>query len=199
MERLEQVNKETLYAFPSDNFGQKAQPGMPLAAYAAIHLRVPESGIDWLDAMIEMARKDQFAGMALQGILAWPGDNQCGNAHSNASADQVATTVCAYADAMLASRKPSVEACEHCGGCGMLAGKEPDDDVMNTPCPRCNPNAEPEWIQHVEGGCPAGEGEIGDVKFRDGDVSTGQKLSDHDWRILGTGNDIIAYRIGGKP
>lgn len=42
-------------AFPSDNFGSKAEPGMTLAAYAAIHLRVPDSGIDWLDAMIEKA------------------------------------------------------------------------------------------------------------------------------------------------
>lgn len=29
--------------------------GMSLRAYAAIQLRVPESGIDWLDAMIQRA------------------------------------------------------------------------------------------------------------------------------------------------
>ena len=31
--------------------------GMPLRAYAAIQLRVPDSGIDWLDRMIERARR----------------------------------------------------------------------------------------------------------------------------------------------
>jgi hypothetical protein len=30
---------------------------MPLRAYAALHLRVPDSGIDWLDEMIRKARE----------------------------------------------------------------------------------------------------------------------------------------------
>jgi len=30
---------------------------MSLRAYAAIHLRVPDSGIDWLDRMIERSRE----------------------------------------------------------------------------------------------------------------------------------------------
>lgn len=40
-----------------------------LRAYAAIKLRVPESGLDWLDAMIERANRDALAGQALAGIL----------------------------------------------------------------------------------------------------------------------------------
>lgn len=43
-------------------------PGMTLRAYAAIKLRVPESGIDWLDAMIQQSRLDEFAGKALAGL-----------------------------------------------------------------------------------------------------------------------------------
>lgn len=31
--------------------------GMSLRTYAAIQLRVPDSGIDWLDAMIERSRR----------------------------------------------------------------------------------------------------------------------------------------------
>jgi len=31
--------------------------------------------------------------------------------------------------------------CSACGGCGMLPGTEPNDDVMNTPCPKCNAEA----------------------------------------------------------
>ena len=44
--------------------------GMSLRAYAAIKLRVPDSGIDWLDAMILKAKRDEFAGQALQALLA---------------------------------------------------------------------------------------------------------------------------------
>jgi hypothetical protein len=32
------------------------QPGLPLRLYAAIHLRVPMSGLSWLDEMIREAR-----------------------------------------------------------------------------------------------------------------------------------------------
>ena len=28
--------------------------------------------------------------------------------------------------------------CSVCGGCFMIPGTEPNDDVMNTPCPKCN-------------------------------------------------------------
>jgi hypothetical protein len=32
-------------------------------------------------------------------------------------------------------------ACSVCGGCTMLPGREEDDDVMNTPCWKCNEHA----------------------------------------------------------
>ena len=32
--------------------------GLSQRAYAAIHLRVPDSGLPWLDAMIERARRE---------------------------------------------------------------------------------------------------------------------------------------------
>ena len=44
--------------------------GMTLRQYAAILLRVPQSGLPWLDEMIEQARRDAFAGQALQGLMA---------------------------------------------------------------------------------------------------------------------------------
>ena len=37
--------------------GEPTQYGMSQRAYAAIHLRVPDSGLPWLDAMIERARR----------------------------------------------------------------------------------------------------------------------------------------------
>ena len=39
--------------------------GMSLRAYAAIHLQQPDSGIDWLDAMILSAKRDAIAEQAL--------------------------------------------------------------------------------------------------------------------------------------
>ena len=44
--------------------------GMTLRQYAAIELRVPNSGTDWLDEMITKANRDGFAGLALKGLLA---------------------------------------------------------------------------------------------------------------------------------
>jgi hypothetical protein len=43
--------------------------GMSLRAYAAIQLRVPSSGIDWLDDMIIDAKRDEFASRAMAGVV----------------------------------------------------------------------------------------------------------------------------------
>ena len=47
----------------ADTYGE--QGGMTLRQYAAIKLRVPDSGLDWLDAMIQESRRDEFAGHAM--------------------------------------------------------------------------------------------------------------------------------------
>jgi hypothetical protein len=44
-------------------------PGMTLRQYAAITLRVPNSGTDWLDEMIREARRDDFAAKAMASIV----------------------------------------------------------------------------------------------------------------------------------
>jgi hypothetical protein len=43
--------------------------GMTLRQYAAIHLKVPDSGEDWLDEMILESRRLDFAGQAMQSHL----------------------------------------------------------------------------------------------------------------------------------
>ena len=53
-------------AFPSENERQTGpnsyhSSGMSLRAYAAIHLKQPDSGIDWLDKMIVAAKRDGLA------------------------------------------------------------------------------------------------------------------------------------------
>jgi hypothetical protein len=42
--------------------------GMNLRQYAAIKLRVPNSGTDWLDEMIRTSLRDEFAAKAMQGM-----------------------------------------------------------------------------------------------------------------------------------
>lgn len=44
--------------------------GMTLRQYAAIKLRIPDSGTDWLDRMILKAKRDDLAAQAMQGMLA---------------------------------------------------------------------------------------------------------------------------------
>lgn len=44
--------------------------GLTEREYAAIKLRVPDSGTDWLDAMIEKSLLNEFAEKALNGMLA---------------------------------------------------------------------------------------------------------------------------------
>jgi hypothetical protein len=81
---------------PEGPNGQYQVQGMSLRAYAAIKLRVPDSGINWLDDMIRQAKRDDFAGQALAGLMADP--NVLG------SAPEVANTAYRLSDAMLAER-----------------------------------------------------------------------------------------------
>ena len=54
------------HAFPSY---MGVYDGMSTRQYAAIHLKVPDSGVDWLDEMITKAKRDDFAGQALRGVI----------------------------------------------------------------------------------------------------------------------------------
>lgn len=64
------------YAFPVAGYinghGNEipGEYGMTLREYAAIKLRVPNSGVDWLDDMIRESQRDWFAGQALVAIAA---------------------------------------------------------------------------------------------------------------------------------
>lgn len=77
----------------------EAVGGMTLRQYAAIKLRVPDSGTDWLDAMIVEAKRDELAAKAMQGLIAgtgiWAHDEDDSGLQKNA---------CLIADAMLKAR-----------------------------------------------------------------------------------------------
>lgn len=52
--------------------GFEAQRGMTLREYAAIQLKVPDSGNEALDAMIRRARRDDLAQAVMQGFATDP-------------------------------------------------------------------------------------------------------------------------------
>jgi G:T-mismatch repair DNA endonuclease (very short patch repair protein) len=84
------------YAFPSivsDPAFLRWEPGMTLRQYAAIKLRVPESGTDWLDDMIRKSNRDYFAAKAINEVGWYNNINQ--------------SAIMAYeiADAMLKARE----------------------------------------------------------------------------------------------
>lgn len=96
-------------AFPHPDYLHTGDAGMSLRAYAAIKLRVPDSGIDWLDDMIRTAVQDEFAAKAMQGLSANPGgpfqaNDRCGWGLVNCTFDQFCEDAYAVAEAMLKAR-----------------------------------------------------------------------------------------------
>lgn len=67
-------------AFPNPELGvyhfgdPGVYQGLSKREYAAIHLKVPDSGTDWLDDMIRKAKRDEFAAKAMQGAIASSSD-----------------------------------------------------------------------------------------------------------------------------
>lgn len=74
--------------------------GMSLRQYAAIKLRVPDSGTDWLDDMIRRSLRDDLAAKVMQGTCAL-------SEASEVSDDRVAIIAFRLAGAMLAARERS--------------------------------------------------------------------------------------------
>lgn len=58
-----------LYDHRGDGQQFLAEIGMTMRQYAAIHLRVPNSGTGWLDDMIAEAREMDAAERAMQGLI----------------------------------------------------------------------------------------------------------------------------------
>lgn len=85
---------------------REIQWGMTLRQYAAIHLGVPESGIQWLNEMIVKANRDKFAGEALAGIIAGQSETETQFVRDDVRAGgHEARTAYRYADAMLKARQ----------------------------------------------------------------------------------------------
>jgi len=130
-------------AFPSGDGVHAAGPchhyGITVREYAAIHLRVPNSGTDWLDEMIRESQRDVLAGQAMDAMVGLCSEtnrdtrqpernNDCVGAMdftrpnmdeiwSDLNTDEpsyggsaIANAAYGFADAMLAARKATNEA-----------------------------------------------------------------------------------------
>lgn len=77
--------------------------GLTQRQYAAIHLRVPDSGTEWLDDMIRKAMRNELTAQALAGMMASL------NHSVPTFRPEDAAYVYAVADAMLAAAGESAE------------------------------------------------------------------------------------------
>ena len=96
------TDKDTL-AFPTfaNNAHAMNQDGMTLRQYAAIKLKLPDSGTDWLDAMIVKSLRDEFAARAMQ---AFAGLSDGYTSNPNQYKPRLADSY-SWADAMIEARK----------------------------------------------------------------------------------------------
>lgn len=77
----------------------KVDGGMNLRQYAAIKLRVPDSGTDWLDEMILASKRDELAAKAIHAIFTDP------NSRPGISYKEASVFAHELADTMLEARK----------------------------------------------------------------------------------------------
>lgn len=73
--------------------------GMTLRQYAAIHLKQPDSGDEWLDEMIVASKRDEYAGRIYQGLVS--------NSHLNTEKNKtwLAGFSYSHADQMIKERE----------------------------------------------------------------------------------------------
>jgi hypothetical protein len=85
--------------------------GMTLRQHAAIKLRVPDSGTDWLDDMIRKSQRDEFAAKVMPAVYRDFWDDVRANRHGGTVPEDWAMGLAlgAYqmADAMLRAREAS--------------------------------------------------------------------------------------------
>ena len=100
------------HAFPFVELDAEGKPvaietGMTLRQYAAIKLRVPNSGTDWLDEMIRQSLRDELAAKAMQTLIACAWDRSGDTNHIIDDDGRVSLHLRSYeqADAMLKARE----------------------------------------------------------------------------------------------
>jgi hypothetical protein len=98
-------NDEDQGAFPINN-SFMSEKGLTKREYAAIELRVPNSGAAWLDDMISQRQRDEIAAEVLPQVYASTVQQfSKSNGDANEFKKALAEAAYAIADAMLAARE----------------------------------------------------------------------------------------------
>lgn len=183
-------------AFPVPGTHSIHDQGMTLRQYAAIKLRVPQSGDAWLDDMIREARRLDATEEAMNAMLS---GHFAHYGHENYwPRKEAADEAGGMADALLAARSAAAQpaeggerACESCGAPTMHAGSK---------CYGCSQSADADgWIEWNGGYRPVQEGALVDVRHRDGcefySTKAGASVFAKNWKHLDDDTDIVAYRV----
>lgn len=103
------MSNEDKPAFPTPRYarGDMYSLGISLREYAAIKLRVPDSGTDWLDSMIERSRMMDFAQFAMPEVMKewWDNREKTSESSFDEDADIMASDCFLMAEAMLKASK----------------------------------------------------------------------------------------------
>lgn len=94
-------------AFPTTVYTNDDFKGMTLRQYAAIKLRVPNSGTEWLDEMIVQSLRDEFSAKAMQANIMTSMAAVTRHLAGNADSTMLLIAGASYemADAMLKARE----------------------------------------------------------------------------------------------
>lgn len=96
--------KDNEPAFPcqADGWTRSDASGLTAREYAAIALRVPDSGTEWLDDMIRKAQRDELAAKAMQALVS---NTDFASQYGVDGVHGIADDAYELADAMLAERE----------------------------------------------------------------------------------------------
>lgn len=78
---------------------------MDARAYAAINLCIPDSGLKWLDSMIEKKRRDEFAKVVMQAYIMKPKRMEKFTDHKEAENLSLSQEAYEFADYMISFSK----------------------------------------------------------------------------------------------
>lgn len=92
MTQENEIEDQNEPAYPDDRFND----GWSKLEDACIRLKVPKSGKPWLDDLIREAKRDEFAGLAMQGFCSNPSEELC-----SAGPGKIAAWSYLWANAML--------------------------------------------------------------------------------------------------
>lgn len=201
-------------AFPIGSTPEEWGNGMTLRQYAAITLRVPQSGDGWLDDMITEARRQDLFSSVAAAPFAHPGrlgtvvealEKAAEVVEAARSISRFNAALAARGEAPSCNWEYSEQSGCWKGDCGIAftveAGSPAENDMGY--CPKCgrklveastDQQIDDGWIKWGGGDCPEKPTKFVEVKLRDGRLKGAYSYL-FAWKHFDNPSDIIAYRV----